>query len=120
MRISDWSSDVCSSDLAVVEGKCAGRAPFPSTTAFGGGPPPHLSMGRNWGGPLSNTLGTITDRSRRAGAAWLGAWICDLTWGKRRSGERRVGKEGDCTCRYGGGQVHRRKKNHHRQREVES
>src|SRR3546814_14034877 len=31
----------------VVEGKCGGRAPFPSTTAFSGGPPPHLPMGRN-------------------------------------------------------------------------
>src|SRR3546814_16875570 len=36
----------------MVEGKYAGCAPFPSTTAFSGGPPPHLPMGRNRIGPL--------------------------------------------------------------------
>src|SRR3546814_14807463 len=72
MRISDWSSDVCSSDLLrdvagrlggklthpipphremgrgtgrrLVEGNGARPPNFPSTTRFASGPPPHASL----------------------------------------------------------------------------
>src|SRR3546814_13443341 len=44
MRISDWSSDVCSSDLVAArstDGGAMTRRRRPSTTPYGRGPPPH-------------------------------------------------------------------------------
>src|SRR3546814_14622832 len=71
MRISDWSSDVCSSDLALAD-QLAAR-----TTAF------HKAM-------------TIDRASAVAAAAQLGQTVSAL---KSRSEERRVGKECVSTCR---------------------
>src|SRR3546814_14229978 len=72
MRISDWSSDVCSSDLVP---PCASR------------PPPSRTLA-----PLA--LASATRRSTLSSASWLisGPWLT-------RSEERRVGKECVSTCR---------------------
>src|SRR3546814_5071289 len=75
MRISDWSSDVCSSDLRIGDGEDAGR----------------LSVDRN------------IDRRRAmpraaASAAWNGVSRLRSLM-PNRSEERRVGKECVSTCR---------------------
>src|SRR3546814_10520273 len=57
MRISDWSSDVCSSDLASERGSCNSA---PSTTGFAGGPPPRAGedlSAIDCGQPLGFVLG---------------------------------------------------------------
>src|SRR3546814_5707953 len=57
MRISDWSSDVCSSDLASERGACNSA---PSTTGFAGGPPPRAGedlSAIDCGQPLGFVLG---------------------------------------------------------------
>src|SRR3546814_8402650 len=84
MRISDWSSDVCSSDLGVVLD--AGLA----------------AEGRVNVHPLRNT-GTL---------GLSGAAILDLLrhWGHDRSEERRVGKEGVSTRRSRWSPFHTKKK----------
>src|SRR3546814_5360907 len=82
MRISDWSSDVCSSDLStgVIEthlipyAQFCGIPPAPSALAFG------ILMGVNTLAMVA--AGWLTDRMNRA-----------------RSEERRVGKECVSTCR---------------------
>src|SRR3546814_20418090 len=103
MRISDWSSDVCSSDLAV---NCIART------------------------PLSCLWGTNTDI---AGVAWAlrdakldGAIICLIGSGgaarsvlcrlyNERSEERRVGKECVSTCRSRWSPYNKKKKNMNKQ-----
>src|SRR3546814_5577106 len=75
MRISDWSSDVCSSDLS--SGWIDGAA----------------AMGRTTSG--TGLLGRATSRSGSAGLwAMIGSATCPV-----RSEERRVGKECVSTCR---------------------
>src|SRR3546814_10007883 len=88
MRISDWSSDVCSSDLcgeamgrwqreALTEGLMARRR-CPSTTRFASGPPPHrFATGR---------IGNVRSPSQNG--------PCE------RTEERRGGKERVSTCRF--------------------
>src|SRR3546814_12931913 len=94
MRISDWSSDVCSSDLDDVR-KLVDMA----IAEFGS-----LSMLVNNAGPSGETFGygalhelpgAIFEQTMRVGA--FGAfWACKYA----RSEERRVGKECVSTCRY--------------------
>src|SRR3546814_4782435 len=69
MRISDWSSDVCSSDLAMGENKWKASASWP---------PASVKMQRLY--------------LRSDGRA-------NSLWGNGRSEERRVGKECVSTCR---------------------
>src|SRR3546814_15136444 len=93
MRISDWSSDVCSSDLSA--------RPRQARAPQNGGQP------GNGGDPYPN------DRDRRRGeqrrpldqprAAKLP--LCHV-----RSEERRVGKECVSTCRYRWSPLHKKKK----------
>src|SRR3546814_17034327 len=113
MRISDWSSDVCSSDLA--DDELLGRLGLVSGAAFG------LAPGRH-GVPAARGLALATaegvvDRVHgdtaglgldalpavAAGLAdldQLGLGVADLTeGGSARSEERRVGKECGSTCR---------------------
>src|SRR3546814_19050877 len=93
MRISDWSSDVCSSDLAVEHDEFAG-------------------VGHGIGEPLTReryhrTRLTFVDIPKLApviiGPArrLLGIGVGYFETGQRpgRSEERRVGKEGGSTCR---------------------
>src|SRR3546814_9294912 len=79
MRISDWSSDVCSSDLR------RGRA--------GGGPAGLCDCRRDRGGRDAGGLGA------GGGGGGFGAWRGPGGGGGQRSEERRVGKECVSTCR---------------------
>src|SRR3546814_1781004 len=77
MRISDWSSDVCSSDLCGGNGK--GRGPDRPTSTESG------PFRRTGAAAFRLPVGTAGRQSR--------------TTDKRRSEERRVGKECVSTCR---------------------
>src|SRR3546814_17511895 len=88
MRISDWSSDVCSSDLA--RAKPAGCPPMPIMAA------------RLYDkGKLVRDLGpdeAIPDECAEGEFFWLGLY--EPTPGEiERSEERRVGKKGVSECR---------------------
>src|SRR3546814_4165980 len=78
LRISDWSSDVCSSDLVVVPVVFACEAHRPSSRFL----------------PQSNR-----ERSGKARARVFGRLAAAATGTPRRSEERRVGKECVSTCR---------------------
>src|SRR3546814_19406077 len=86
MRISDWSSDVCSSDLKLV--RCGGEGAIsePQRTSFG-----TLLMERS---VRNNLGGTIERRWDPAGL------VVTIALPARRSEERRVGKECVRTCRF--------------------
>src|SRR3546814_17586924 len=99
MRISDWSSDVCSSDLQVVS--------RPAEKAAIAAPKP----------PSAQPTGMVA-------AEWPGAWCRARRtgppddWGPggdrnvcSRSEERRVGKECVSTCRSRWSPYHEKKKN---------
>src|SRR3546814_17489381 len=97
MRISDWSSDVCSSDLSPV---CSGwrweTARSSSTTR-----PRDFSVlsstSSQTSEPPSAQYCTASLRSPRAPPDCC--WPL-TTWSARRSEERRVGKECVSTCRF--------------------
>src|SRR3546814_18597092 len=91
MRISDWSSDVCSSDFVGLDDDGNGKA-FEHRECFLGGGAAHIGGGRD----------------RRARAEILGEALrafeprgggARAEDGAVRSEERRVGKEGVGTCR---------------------
>src|SRR3546814_13717351 len=93
MRISDWSSDVCSSDLDPVHIAIAAeldlekRVARSRGVAGGGFHDGRVGKGNGIGGG---------ERARRTQP-------CELPYGPLRSEERRVGKECVSTCRSGGG-----------------
>src|SRR3546814_17572856 len=89
MRISDWSSDVCSSDLALRR--------LPRLSALG----------------LWSQLLAPDDREglRRQRCRQRPAQYHTLAGGRGRSEERRVGKECVSTCRYRWSPYHKHKKN---------
>src|SRR3546814_3230197 len=80
LRISDWSSDVCSSDLERIARPAVGREAF-----FGVGGVPEIAEG---------ALGQLFRKGGLGhwGQGWRGG-------GGGRSEERRVGKECVSTCR---------------------
>src|SRR3546814_18637556 len=91
MRISDWSSDVCSSDLKAVQNtRITGileRRPSARITPVGSADEmaiPEMTRVRNR--PPQLTVGT--------------GFRSQFAWKNRRSEERRVGKECVSTCRY--------------------
>src|SRR3546814_15534636 len=102
MRISDWSSDVCSSDLTAdragtrrrdgrarpareILGRCQqGRVPFDGMT----------------------TLFHISDLHFGLEDPAALAWVADCVRREARSEERRVGKAGFSTCRSRGWTYH--------------
>src|SRR3546814_15518194 len=93
MRISDWSSDVCSSDLACwLVDVAHGRDDRPVVTHS---EPKSVSRETTF----ERDLHAVRDRSELS--AWLvrlcGQLSDDLT--RKRSEERRVGKECVSTCR---------------------
>src|SRR3546814_7684243 len=88
MRISDWSSDVCSSDLAAVGGFCAARA-FQQSTAQ-----------RVSGTGVISTTQCLNFVAAFSSSAWTFDQPFDWSdGGAGRSEERRVGKECVSTCR---------------------
>src|SRR3546814_11914053 len=104
MRISDWSSDVCSSDL--IGGAHADEV---GRVGLGGGnrrldaAEADMMLGPDIGLEAQRLRG-IGEVDRRDVAA-LDAHEVDL-----RSEERRVGKEGVSRCRYRGWPYHKKKK----------
>src|SRR3546814_10484188 len=84
MRISDWSSDVCSSDLFARDDAEGVKETFiePGTALFGAYPYPIKS---NQNAPSKADL--------------TGAWLASVSDGDR-SEECRVGKECVSTCRF--------------------
>src|SRR3546814_16801140 len=100
MRISDWSSDVCSSDLQ-------GHPPVQRGVRAGGRAHPGVHEGTEGAGPADGRRDQHPARGRRA-AVHLSRLPDDRreeiagTERRLRSEERRVGKEGDSTGRYRG------------------
>src|SRR3546814_11647811 len=102
MRISDWSSDVCSSDLTRGQGRlCAGLALRPCAGA---------ELQKKSVLPAEQLRPKIA-RRRAQWRKYQGRLdprhlvFIDETWAKR-SEERRVGKEGVSTCRSRGSPYH--------------
>src|SRR3546814_19956773 len=93
MRISDWSSDVCSSDLTHRQNRCKPVGSFRE-----GQPLTHVWMAPI---PVKTKMATMTHRMRK----WLTNCMMSqsvqrLKAAWERSEERRVGKECVSTCRY--------------------
>src|SRR3546814_14429423 len=92
MRISDWSSDVCSSDLEALATARSGSAPVARVAdAFAALEPSLAWMPRPAGGPFAS------DNWPEGHANTLLVGPRGLE--DRRSEERRVGKECVSTCR---------------------
>src|SRR3546814_10437129 len=94
MRISDWSSDVCSSDLVVVEHLgfhlARGQASAQLDDAVGQGRLAVVDMGDDR---------EIADVPHRVGQGRASV-VADGAALRGRAAERRVGEEGVSTCRY--------------------
>src|SRR3546814_17914136 len=92
MRISDWSSDVCSSDLGTEIGKLHG-------------PPVEQSLGLHRAATVATAFlahdGDVAAAHLPAASSWIGCCGASQRSGKAlRSEARRVGKECVSTCRY--------------------
>src|SRR3546814_12381447 len=117
MRISDWSSDVCSSDLDRAAGAGGRRAPAGPAAGRAGGV---LGACQAWGSRMKTLLLFLVTALaeiigcylpylwlRKDGSAWLlllaavalAAFVWLLTLHPTRSEERRVGNECVSTCR---------------------
>src|SRR3546814_18304018 len=101
MRISDWSSDVCSSDLFAYTGYRQCICPWFATVGMFDLP----AADRVAGGALASGHGlspygdsSVSDPAGSGQAVWR--------WRSVRSEERRVGKEWVSTCRYRGSPYH--------------
>src|SRR3546814_13961015 len=97
MRISDWSSDVCSSDLTVTEEIAESLGLKEASGAFVAGVvkgSPAEEAGFKTGDIILRFDGQEVPESRR-----LPRMVAETAVGKDRSEERRVGKECVSTCR---------------------
>src|SRR3546814_12657541 len=103
MRISDWSSDVCSSDLGlakrILEAGGAIASEYPSGAP---GLPHHFPERNRIVAALSSAV-LVIEAPRKSGAM--------ITARLARSEERRVGKECVSTCRSRWSPYHSKKKN---------
>src|SRR3546814_19239558 len=101
MRISDWSSDVCSSDLMINNPAYADGNGAPERLVVSGA---GLSLATP-GGIITDTAlrGTVFGPGGAVGQFDYGTvrnpWLIGGDWESTRSEERRVGKEGGSTCR---------------------
>src|SRR3546814_11753830 len=126
MRISDWSSDVCSSDREQIAAKTTGREPFDSPQVlvdaieakrYGGLADPRLGTvpvnfladlditGGHSGSPVMDARGRLVGLAFALNwEAVVSNWVFDpeLTRmiGVDSTEERRVGKEGVRHCRF--------------------
>src|SRR3546814_16914248 len=98
MRISDWISDVCSSDLVDADGNLISTALDFTTLGIAVGQVIHVG-GIDVANQFFETENTGFARVRIVAAN-------KLTLDKRRSEERRVGEECVSTCRSGGSPYH--------------
>src|SRR3546814_10934026 len=93
MRISDWSSDVCSSDLGLLEVTLGSDASANSARAE---PWSTYSVpGDCW-----RTYRSVGDKPVLMSVTTAGDGRAIIEWDAGRSEERRVGKECVSTCRY--------------------
>src|SRR3546814_15526483 len=103
MRISDWSSDVCSSDLlgVIIVGRFGRDLGQHRLQSF--------DLGRTafFGKPLTDPVERV---SKPLGFDGLDEIVDGLRLECARSEERRVGKEWVSTCRSRGAQLHEKKK----------
>src|SRR3546814_11395590 len=99
MRISDWSSDVCSSDLRTVEPRREGRS--------------HVPHGDRGGsrGSAPRDAGRAEQVSDEHGGARQVHEPLQRPRARTRTAERRVGKECVSTCRTRRSQDREKKKN---------
>src|SRR3546814_16494139 len=91
MRISDWSSDVCSSDLVVTMAYALGHV-------SGGHFNPAVTLGL-WAAGRFGPARVIPYWIAQVAGAILAAAVLYLVASGKRSEERRVGKECVSTCR---------------------
>src|SRR3546814_20307032 len=94
MRISDWSSDVCSSDLSPAVTFALTPALFKVQSFQYAGRGNDGEVGRLTGSALANVHTT-----ERTNTVYLRCAIQSLSKSSQRSEERRVGKECVRTCR---------------------
>src|SRR3546814_19922420 len=99
MRISDWSSDVCSSDLRKIRCRCTDSCVKPSAACSA------MCKRSTGSAPKSRSRCCPVSASMS-----LRAWCRPAT----RSEERRVGKECVSTCRSRWSPYHSKKKKHKR------
>src|SRR3546814_13500976 len=93
MRISDWSSDVCSSDLAVEFERIGTRVDLAAPDLPGHGRSAHLPPGADYS--FAGALHSVLDVADALG--WVRFALLGHSMG--RSEERRVGKECVSTCK---------------------
>src|SRR3546814_16085273 len=95
MRISDWSSDVCSSDLLTHLGSAEGRDKMHKAAASGDltDSMRMFLMGVEGGKPADGGIGAQPEWFYKGDGRTL------VHPGEDRSEERRVGEEGVSTCR---------------------
>src|SRR3546814_11546709 len=127
MRISDWSSDVCSSDLHIANAPvvfighgivdpASGRDDIGSADLKGAvalrfaEPPPEYAAGNRPVPDLRSRRALYQSRGTVAEIAINDSEDAELTRIRRRSEERRVGKECGSTCRYRWSPSHLKKK----------
>src|SRR3546814_19287101 len=108
MRISDWSSDVCSSDLSLL--------PLASESIILRAPSPIAARELNIVDVASigeSRTSTIPDPSTGSSTVTSGteSKVGRAASSLPRSEERRVGKECVSTCNYRGSRYHKKKKN---------
>src|SRR3546814_12702460 len=121
MRISDWSSDVCSSDLAVLAEPHAGAEQTVDDDMIVGEhgarvahQPAQIGIDRHLLGRIAGAPFVGKPRARdQAELRATGAVIADSGAGRggKRSEERRVGKVWVSTCRSRGSPYRQKKKN---------
>src|SRR3546814_12022441 len=100
MRISDWSSDVCSSDLADSPGNAEGMYNKSPSSSGGKNSPPSLDNGITVRARAKNAIAIVHfGCARLAFNQGRYARISTRLIGFDRSEERRVGKECVSTCR---------------------
>src|SRR3546814_20153631 len=123
MRISDWSSDVCSSDLFPANVRKLGHVPTADHNAFNTTPLAVLNIARDSMAATGYSPAPRVFEAAGAAAciitdAWEGidlfldpeakswwpgtAWTWRRSWRISSSEERRVGEEGVSTVRYRG------------------
>src|SRR3546814_11671440 len=114
MRISDWSSDVCSSDLLRLDEGDMPVGQRVGEVGHGSG----LRSGRR--GLYHHFLPSSIAASSSGRVARPSAMLRCGKRPKRRSEERRVGKECDSTCRYRWSPYHLQQKDTKEHNETES
>src|SRR3546814_12552655 len=105
MRISDWSSDVCSSDLGK-SGRISMSFPIPRSHSCN---TRKSSLEKPWNWPAEKSLRYQPTTSC---LQWVISWIAarQAWYSAARSEERRVGKECVSTCRSRWSPDHSKKK----------